>query len=208
VSDVLPVRSRALLFDGDGVVLTGGPLTRALQREHGIDPAPLQPFFRRAFAACLDGAADVRDLLPPYLSDCGWTAGVDTFLQFWFDAERALDETLLAVIDGLRRAGIACYLATNQERHRAAYLRDTLRLAARFDGCFISSEIGARKPSAAYFTSVAEALRPLARDQILLWDDAVANVEGARAEGFRAELYTGCESFLRVLRRYVDAAST
>ena len=194
---------QALLFDGDGVVLTGGPFTRALAGTPGVDVAALQPFFRNEFAACLEGSMRIEDAIAPYLGACGWTAGVEPILRFWFEAEHTVDRELLGLIDKYRADGMRCYLASNQERRRAAYVAEQMGLVRRFDGLFFSCALGVRKPAAAFFNAVADALKPLPRGAILLWDDAVANLEAARAAGLQAELYTTYAGFARVMTRYL-----
>jgi len=194
---------RALLFDGDGVLLVGGPFTRALEREHGIAAAALQGFFRKEFAACLEGSAPIEAAIAPYLAACGWSGGVEAFLRFWFETENAVDTDLLRLIDHARSIGTRCYLASNQERRRAAYIAEQMALARRFDGLFFSCDLGVRKPAAAFFDAVAEALAPVPREAILLWDDAVANVEAARAAGLQAELYTTFANCMRAMAGYL-----
>lgn len=193
---------RALLFDGDGVVLTGGPFTHALERERGIDVAALQPFFRNEFTACLEGSARIEDVIAPYLAACGWRDGVEAYLRCWFEAERAVDTDLLQLIDHFRSIGVRCYLASNQERRRAAYIAEQMNLEDRFDGLFFSCNLGVRKPAAAFFDAIAGALAPMPRDAILLWDDALTNVEAARAAGLQAELHSTLADFIRGVARY------
>ncbi len=193
---------RALLFDGDGVVLTGGVFTRALAERPDIDVSALQPFFRNEFVACLEASARIEDALPPYLDACGWSDGVEAFLHFWFEAERAVDAELLDLICRYRANGVQCHLASNQERRRAAYLTEEMGLGRRFERLFFSCELGVRKPARAYFDAIAQALAPLQCCSMLLWDDAVTNVEAARSTGMQAELYTTLESFTFGMARY------
>ncbi|MEI9993117.1 MAG: HAD-IA family hydrolase [Rhizomicrobium sp.] len=64
----------------------------------------------------------------------------------------------------------------------AAEYADTLR---PFRRVFVSSTIGLRKPDVAAFEHVAQEMG-VAPGRILFFDDALANVEGARAAGVRA----------------------
>jgi putative hydrolase of the HAD superfamily len=63
-------------------------------------------------------------------------------------------------------------------------------LAAVFDDVICSWHIGARKPEPAAFERAAERIG-CAPERLLLLDDSVANVEGARRCGWEAELVTG-----------------
>jgi putative hydrolase of the HAD superfamily len=194
---------RAVVFDADGVVVTGESFTIALEREHGIPSRRLVPFFMDLFPRCLVGAADLRESIAPYLERWGWTGTADQFLDYWFRAEHQLDLELLAEVAELRRRGIHCYLATNQERYRITYLRETMGLGARLDAIFASAEIGHPKPTAAFYAHVAAALRPLTPPEILVWDDSLTNVQGARRAGFQADVYSSLADFRRVMMRYV-----
>jgi putative hydrolase of the HAD superfamily len=65
-------------------------------------------------------------------------------------------------------------------------------LLSRFERVFVSHEIGHRKPDAAAFRHVLEAIGVPAR-QALLFDDLAPNVEAARACGMQAVQVRGPE---------------
>ncbi len=130
----------------------------------------------------------------PLLKRWGVRVSPDRFLREWLEHEHFVDTGLLSRIQDFRAAGIRCYLGTNQERNRAAYLRDEMGLGAALDGVFASCDLGARKPDAAFYQSVQAQLMTPA-DEILLWDDAPENVSAAKAAGWRAELYTTLPRF-------------
>ena len=67
-------------------------------------------------------------------------------------------------------------------RKKAPY-RDVL------DGAYYSCDIGAAKPSAAFFEHIVTDLG-LAPDQLLFIDDQPVNVAGARSAGLAAERWT------------------
>jgi putative hydrolase of the HAD superfamily len=184
----------ALILDADGVVINGDHAWDYFNREHGITRAMTQPFFRGPFLDCLVGKADLREVIAPYLVEWRWLGSVDAYLAAWFQAENHVDEGLMAVVASLRATGLPCYLATNQERYRTAYIQDKMGLGARLDGIFYSADVGFRKPQPEFFDAVAESLRPLAPESLLLLDDAEANVVAARACGWQAELYMSSES--------------
>jgi putative hydrolase of the HAD superfamily len=86
----------------------------------------MQEFFRGIFQECLIGNADLREILPSYLNEWGWKDGVDSYLKHWFDSENLPDHALIKRAQELRKSGIKCYVATNQEKYRLAYLRETM----------------------------------------------------------------------------------
>ena len=87
----------------------------------------------------------------------------------------------------LRDRGVECYLATNQDNRRAAYLDSLPWLAGLFERRFYSCHLGAMKPNKEYFEAVTHqaALPP---ESILFVDDKISNVEGARRCGWSGRL--------------------
>jgi HAD superfamily hydrolase (TIGR01509 family) len=77
-------------------------------------------------------------------------------------------------------------------------------IARGFDPLLFSCRLRALKPTPALFTAV---LREVRRDpgEVLLIDDSVVNVEGARAAGLRALLYTNPAALRRELSARADA---
>lgn len=73
-----------------------------------------------------------------------------------------------------------------------------------FDGMVTSFEAGAAKPDAKIFRYTAESLgiRP---EETLFFDDSQANVDAARALGFRAELVAPGREFTDVLKAFEEA---
>ncbi len=180
---------RALAFDADGVLVRAGVFSELLEREHGVAPAAISAFFEGPFVDCVLGRRDLEEAIAPFLTEWGWQATVQDCLQTWFEADSVTDDRVLEAVAEVRAAGLACYLVSNQERHRAAYLEEVLGFGARFDGLFYSSRIGARKPQAAFFEHVVSHVG-VAPSEILLIDDHPANVEGARSLGWHAALFS------------------
>lgn len=95
----------------------------------------------------------------------------------------------LEVVALVRAAGTACYLATNQDAYRAACMHKKAPYGEVLDGAYYSCDVGAAKPSAAFFEHIATDL-DLAPEEMLLLDDQSENVAGARAAGLAAEHWT------------------
>jgi HAD superfamily hydrolase (TIGR01509 family) len=99
------------------------------------------------------------------------------------------NKALLRLVDRVRRQ-VRTGLLTNN----SPLLQDSLpellpEVHRRFDPLLFSYQFGALKPSAALFTAVLVQSGLPAQD-ILLIDDAPQNVEGARAVGMQACLFT------------------
>ena len=178
----------ALVFDVDGVLVRAGEFARLLDDEHGISRESTQPFFRGPFIGCVTGTADLKEAIAPYLKEWGWKDSVDDCLRVWFEADSEMNTGLLDRVSELRAKGYPCYVASTQERHRAEYLETVMGFASRFDGLFFSARVGVGKPAVAFYDHVASAIGCSA-GSILFFDDHEANVDGARAAGWNAELY-------------------
>lgn len=195
---------RHVLFDADGV----------LQRSAGGMEAAAEPylgehtaeFLRRVWddeLLALDGRADLLPMIAAALADFGVTAPVaEIHRAIWLRIEPV--EESLALVRTLRRNGYGVHLGTNQARDRAAHMREVLGYDALFDVSCYSCELGACKPSGAFFT---EAARRIGADPaaILFIDDAHDNVAAARDAGLAAERWTfadGHDSLLGILGRH------
>ncbi|MCW2896715.1 MAG: putative hydrolase [Actinomycetia bacterium] len=177
---------RHVLFDADGVLqnLPGGWIAAA---EPYFGERALE-FLERAYAAelpTLAGQGDHLAILGVMLAEFGITAPVgDVYRAIWLSMEPAAAS--LAVVHALRRGGYGVHLGTNQERYRAAHMREVLGYDALFDVSCYSCELGAAKPDLAFFTEAARRIgaQPAA---ILFIDDTAQNVAAARVAGLTAE---------------------
>jgi putative hydrolase of the HAD superfamily len=190
-----PMNIRAVVFDVDGV-LVNPPyrFAKYLERTHGLTMQHTREFFAGRFLECIVGRADLKIELTPFLSAWRINESVEAFVTRWFEIEREADAHLLAAVQALRQRGIRCYVGTNQERYRAAYLRKEMGFAHLFDGVFASAELGVAKPEALFFAKATEAIG-MPPNEILFWDDYPKNVEAAREYGWHAELYTTFDTF-------------
>lgn len=179
-----------ILFDVDGVLLNGQSFSATLEQNYGITQTAVQPFFDDAFPKAILGSHDMKQLLEPFLKEWKWPGTVEDFVSFWFKSDSVINEPLLDYIMALTASGTACYLATNQEKYRTAYLLDSLGFGDIFDGSFVSSQMGVKKPDAAFFEKVIAQLAPQDPAEILFWDDRLENVTAAKAVGIQAEMYS------------------
>ena len=109
----------------------------------------------------------------------------DLFPLMWRSI--VVDPDSTALVDAALAAGYGVHLGTNQEHHRARFMRETLGFdERRFGVAVYSCEIGLAKPDPAYFEK-AVALIGADPASVLFVDDKQENVDGARAAGLVAE---------------------
>ena len=195
-----------LVLDIDGVVSLaqpGGPQpwNADLQRDWGFGSDDLvRDFFRKDWLEVVRGRLDLYVALHEYFEGKGLADRLEEFVAYWFEKDAAIDRELLAMTDAWRqRTGGRVFAATNQEHHRAAYLRDQQGLGAHFDEIIYSAALGVCKPDRVFFTTAQARMGVSAAQSILFVDDSTANVDGARMAGWRAMLYRDRESLGRAL---------
>ncbi len=185
---------QAVIFDADGVLVFPDRFAEHLTREHQITRDATQAFWQGKFHDCITGKADLKAVLPPYLEEWGWQGSAEEFMQLWFSVEDAVDVRVLERVKALRSAGFVCCLASNQEPHRAEYMREAMGFSAHFDHLFFSGVLGIKKPEAGFYEAIETALG-LSGEQIAFWDDSPKHIDTAKQRGWQAELYTSYEEF-------------
>jgi putative hydrolase of the HAD superfamily len=199
--------SPVLVLDIDGVVSlahpgSATPWYASLKEDWALDYDEVaRDFFRGDFLEVLRGRLDLYVALQPYLESMGLADRLEEFVAYWFEKDATIDRTVLAEADAWRkRTGGRCFAASNQEHHRVAYLRDTVGLGGHFDEIIYSAALGVCKPDRVFFTNAQARMGVLAAQSILFVDDSAANVDAARACGWRAMLYRGPENLARALQ--------
>ncbi len=172
-----------ILFDADGVIQRTAGDWRARFAEMLDDATHLDAFVAEIFASerpCLTGAVDFPTQLGEVLRRWRSRTTVEQALTIWTNIE--VDKGVVEVISALRRSGVTCCLASNQQAHRAHYMSGELGYRSLFDREFYSCRIGHAKPDAAYFEYILADLQ-LAPEQALFIDDVEPNVVSARQVG-------------------------
>lgn len=194
--------SPVLALDIDGVVsVPAASWMTGLQVDWGIEPDEMvSDFFKGEFVQVVQGRLDLYVALHNYFEPKDMADRIEEFVAYWFEKDIGIDDQVLALADAWRkRTGGRVFAATNQEHHRAAYLKDQLGLGAHFDEIIYSAALGVCKPDRAFFTNAQARMGVSVGQSILFVDDTPANVDGARAFGWRALLYRGRESLSRAL---------
>ncbi|OGG13791.1 hypothetical protein A2773_01555 [Candidatus Gottesmanbacteria bacterium RIFCSPHIGHO2_01_FULL_39_10] len=193
---------KAIIFDADGVLINGEMFSIQLARDYGISTEITLPFFTGEFKDCLIGKADLKEVLPKHLKEWGWEKSVDDFLDYWFKSEHNIDLDLTQFINELRKKGIKCYLATNQEKYRVEYMLNKMEFSKVFDKIFASAHLGHKKPTFEFYAKVMDDLEGIDKKEVLFWDDTLENVNAAKEFGINAELYSTFQDFKAKMESY------
>ena len=202
-----------LVLDIDGVVSLAqpgspNPWYATLELDWGLShDRELAPefFLKPDFMEVLRGRLDLYVALNDYFvaKGNGLADRLQEFVAYWFEKDSLIDHEVLALADAWRsRTGGKVFAATNQEHHRAADLRDRLGLDKHFDEIIYSAALGVCKPERVFFTNAQARMGVTAAQSILFVDDTAANVDAARACGWRAMLYRGPDSLKEALARW------
>ncbi len=185
---------KAVLFDVDGLVLKARTqfFSHRLAAEQNIPREAVEEFFLGNFKKCSFGQADLKEEIMAYLPKWKYKGSIDDLLMYWFDSESTKDEAVLDVVSVLRKGGIACYIATRQEKYRLQYLLDDIGLKNHFDGAFCTCTIGFDKKDIRFYEHILNELA-LNPSEVLFLDDTPINVETAKSIGIDAHLYEGIE---------------
>ncbi len=187
------ITSCALVFDADGVVIEPWGFARALQSEYDISPDVTKEFFAGPFKQCLSGHADLFESVAPYLDRWHWPDTAQAFIDLWMESDDRPNTEVLSRIQELRSRGAKCYIASNQEKTRAEYIRVRMGFESMFERLFFSCELGCTKPDRQFFDGITTEIG-LEPNNIHFWDDSGPYVHAARSAGWNAHVYKSVES--------------
>ncbi len=178
---------RGIAFDWGGVFTVGtfdGRAIARLARLYGLPESELRPRYLELMELFEVGGFDLPTFAERLSRAVERHADEGAFREAFLDAplERPAAYALLAGIPD----GYAVGMLSNNVPVLCDRVREDPR-TARIERFVFSNEIGARKPDAVAFMALAEGMQ-LAPHDIVFVDDAEANVEAARALGFRALL--------------------
>jgi len=97
-------------------------------------------------------------------------------------------EDVEPALDDLKARDLKVIIASNFDARLRTVLKGIPALASLTDSVVISSEVGYRKPHAAFFRELTRRLGTEPRRILLVGDDPVNDVEGGRAAGLRTLL--------------------
>ena len=186
-----------VILDADGVFLRTIRPGNYLEHRYGLSVAQTAGF-QKFMSQCLVGKADLKPELPRFLKEWGIPETPEAFLDEAFGSGSEIDESVAKVVKDLRRQGIFCGLATNQDQHRMRYLDERLSIRKHFDATFVSCELGVRKPDADYYHAVQASFPG---KTLVFWDDRPENVQAAKECGWSAFLFRDAAGILADWRR-------
>ena len=196
-------RISAVFLDADGVVqLPARDWRIRLEALCGCSDQ-LDNFVSEIFEAedaCLAGTLDFETQLARVLEKWGIASSFGEVLRIWASIEP--NYAILELVSELRHQGVRVALATNQQRHRAAWM--SKEYAPLFDHLLFSCDLGCAKPSPEYYQAALSSVG-IEPDSVLFLDDREANIETAKASGMCAELFhidQGVSVARAILRTY------
>lgn len=195
----------AVLFDADGVVQQSRSGFPDRLRELLPNPDLGDEFLRDLFAAelsTLTGQDDFLTVLADVMQSWGCGGTAQEMATLWTRLD--VSPEVIALIAELRAAGVVCYLATNQQAYRMAYMTKELGYDKVFDGQFYSCRLGVAKPDPLFFERILATIQvePAAA---LFIDDNELNVVSARSVGLQAETFVLSEGTSRLRQIFTEA---
>lgn len=192
--------ARILLLDTDGVLIPKEKyFSTRYAEEKGIPVQTLLPFFQGEFRRCQAGHCDMKEELAKHIAEWQWTGSVDEFLAYWFASEPDPSTLMLEAVADLRKAGVKCYIATDQERYRAQYLWNTVGLSEHFDGAFFSCDLKANKASLEFWEKTLALLGNPHPGEVTYFDDEEESVKAAASFGINARIFTDIEEVKEIV---------
>jgi putative hydrolase of the HAD superfamily len=196
----------AIVWDFDGVLnrnIVDGRFVWAdtIEEDLGIQLDEFeQGIFDENFIHVISGKIDLQIHVQEWLDARDHSFTATALLEYWFAKDDLKDAHTCGLLDQLNALGVQQVIATNNERHRAAYIEETSGFKERVSKIFSSGRIGHAKPDEAFFKHVSDELG-FAPQSLLLIDDNAVNVSAAKALGWDAFLF--CEESRMELAPYL-----
>lgn len=181
-----------VFFDVDGVLLNGWHADEAhrirwditLQADLGISPQDLQEkFFKPHWNNIIVGKEDILPALTESLATLAPTVTPRQLMDYWFEKDARINPEMAELVDSLR-GKYQLYIATNQEHHRAAYIKNLFHHGETFADIFYSARLGVKKENPEFFHRVCTTLN-LRPENALLIDDTPAVIASAAEAGLQ-----------------------
>lgn len=191
------------MFDADGgLIVPHEPFSRQYARKRGLDPNRFEAFFKGDFTQTVVGKADLKELIRKNHDIWQWDDDPQALLNIWFEGENQINEGLLEFIREQKALKLPVYMATNQEKYRARYVREVM-FPDTFDGVFVSSDIGHIKEELEFWPPVLGKLAVdvpgIKPEEIIFFDDSPKSIRGAKTAGISTYLYKDTEQVKKVL---------
>jgi 2-haloacid dehalogenase len=113
---------------------------------------------------------------------------IRAFHERWHETVSGAIEDNVAVLQGLREAGVPTYCITNFSGSKFREAQTRYPFLANFDGAIVSGDERLLKPNPAIYRLLLGRYG-LAAEECVFIDDSLANVDGARSVGMQAIHY-------------------
>jgi 2-haloacid dehalogenase len=130
-----------------------------------------------------------------------WADEIAAFRDRWVETMGDVDEDAVQLLAELLAADVPTYALTNWSAETFPHAEARFEWLTWFDGIIVSGQEGVAKPEAAIFELLSTRYH-LDLACTLFTDDMATNIEGARAAGLQAELWTSAADFRSHLVRY------
>lgn len=191
----------AVVFDLGGVLIDWNP--RHLYRKLLPDAASVEAFLAEvctsdwnhqqdAGRSCAEAIAELSARHPDRAEL------VAAYYGRWEEMLGGALEEAVAILDQLDAAGVPLYALSNWARETFPIARARFPFLARFRGIVVSGEERVAKPDPRIYRILLDRYR-LEPSGCLFIDDVARNVEGARAAGMQAVLYSSPAELRREL---------
>jgi putative hydrolase of the HAD superfamily len=197
----------AVIFDFGGVLCFHPSSDRfaPIANLFGVTTSELIPLFWTRRAEYDAARLDARDYWAGIAEAAGQKfdpASLSKLVPLEVDLWNDFDQRVLQWAADLQAHGLRTAILSNLPRALGEKLRATPGFLDAFDHVTFSYELGSIKPEPEIYRDAIRGLGVAPREALFL-DDRLENVEGARAVGLGAELFTSWEDFLlHTLPRY------
>ena len=188
----------ALIFDLGGVIVSHDNAVLGQRLLSKCAPGTESSALRAiAEAEAYGTGAPLGELHQRLADELGYSGDWETFSADWC-CHLAVERSMLAFVEALGRRNRVLIFSNTNAGHWDFLVRSTNGRLAAFES-YLSHEIGWLKPSVDAFAHVARAAG-VTPGRSLFFDDRAENVDGARAAGFKAEVFASETSLREFLR--------
>lgn len=194
---------KVIIFDVDGqVIFSHGYFSEIYFTEKKGNLDVIRNFFKKKWVEVVTGRLDLKEELEKIVDKWGISDSVEGYLRKWFEHESDINNRVIHLVESLKKDGVICVLATNNEKYRVQYLLDDLRFSEIFDHVYASGHLGSRKPEQDFFSQIYTDLfkkYSIAKEEVLFCDDTLENIQGAEVFGFKVHHYNDFDKFVSSL---------
>lgn len=191
------MKIESFLVDLDGVIVNRADYfsKRAETLYPEADHTAILSFFTDGlYAQTTLGEIGLEEALTQVIESWKVEDSVQEILDEWFSGENTIDQEVLNLVQTVRKQGIKCVIATDHSEYRKNDVWNNLGMQDYFDGIISSSDIGATKGDAIFFTESMKILEIEHPEGLLFTDDDPENVKVAESLGIRGIIFEGLNS--------------